>query len=883
VSGSPAKLAGTMNFEPDLLLERDAALGAWQAAWQALDRGDGHCVVVSGEAGVGKTSLIAAVQAQHGARTRWLSSRCDALHTPRPLGPLADLGTAFPPAMLEALHAARTYNGLFPSLLQWLRQQRPGVVLVIEDLHWADEATLDCIRYLARRLSKAPFVLVLSLRAERLDTDPPLRQTLAALDPKATTRIELEPLSPTATAALARHHGRDAQGVYALTAGNPFFVRQWLAAPPGALPASLRDAVVAQLMLLSDAARRALDLVACSPGGLELEHLQALDPAGLQALQQPNASTLLHTRLPFTALRHELARRVIEDSLPAVRRWDLHRRLLQRLHEQGDRPGLLARKVHHAAAAGLSNEVWQMAPRAALAAEAAGANRAAARLLQLALEHGGDASATARAALLDSLALKLHAVQAYADSQAARHQAIELLRQCGDEAGAARHRAMMALQLAQGPQAMAHATEAVALLDRQGSAEQRAIAHSALAILLANAGRASEALEHAQAASAHAEASGDSDCRVQAGSIAASVELSVAPSPAAYERLGRRIADAMAMNQPNRAGVPMVNLASVALAHGEHARVLAITESGIAYCAERDLDMVMANLVVRRALALGECARWEDLLNTLQPLEGMPAPPTRQLKSAELLRDRVRGLQGAPVDAPTWRAHVLAVKQGQSDLIPAFAYIAAAEAAWLREERDECCRLALEGLAETEGPWLRSQLRKWLRLAGGGLPPEPEPLSAPAEAAEAGDWQRAHALWLDLGCPFEAALALAGGDTPAQQQALTALRALGAEGAARVLRRQLQAAGLQRVARGPYGHARRDPLGLSQRERQTAELLAEGLSNPQIANRLHRSERTVEHHVSAVLAKLGLTSRSEVAAKLRSAPVAGLSAPSNDA
>ena len=857
------------------LFEREAALAAWQPAWQALQRGSGHCVVVSGEAGVGKTSLIAAADTPQGPRLRWLKSRCDALHTPRPLGPLVDmvnLDGAFPPALVQALQAGHTYNGLFPALLQWLRQQRPGVALVIEDLHWADEATLDSIRYLARRLADAPFVLVLSLRAEQLDAHPPLRQTLAALDPGATTRIELAPLSATATAEMARRSGRSAQGLHALTGGNPFYLQQWLAAPADTLPGSLRDAVLAQLSLLSEAARQALEILACSPGGLELDHLQALDPHGLKALQQPSAASLLQTRLPWTGLRHELARRVVEEALPPTRRWDIHHQLLQRLQSLGDRPELLARKVHHAAAAGSSDEVFRMAPLAARAAEVVGANRSAIRLLQLALDHAGSALPAERAALLDRLSLRLHAVQAYPESQAARQQAMDLLRANGDPAGAAYHQALLALQLAQGPQAMDHARAAVATVAQQGTAVHKAMAHSALAILLANTGRGSDAVQHARQAATHADASGDADCRIHAGSIAASVELSVAPSPEAYDRLAQRIADAIALNQPNRAGVPMVNLTSIALAHGEHARVLAVTETGLAYCAERDMDMVRANLVVRRALALGECARWDELLATLQALDTMPSPPLRQLRSAAVLRDRVAGLRGTPADADTWRGHVQAVLQGQSDLIPAFAYVAAAEAAWLRQDLDDARRLASEGLADAEGAWLRGQLRKWLRLAGGSLPAETGALPPQAAAAEAGDWQTAHRLWLAHGCPFEAALALGGGDAAAQQQAVAAMLVLNADGAARVLRRQLQASGQRQGARGPYGHTRRDPFGLSQRERQVAELMARGLSNPQIADHVHRSERTVEHHVSAVLSKLGVASRSEVAARLPAGP-----------
>ena len=129
----------------------------------------------------------------------------------------------------------------------------------------------------------------------------------------------------------------------------------------------------------------------------------------------------------------------------------------------------------------------------------------------------------------------------------------------------------------------------------------------------------------------------------------------------------------------------------------------------------------------------------------------------------------------------------------------------------------------------------------------------------------------AHALWLAQGSRFDAALALLDGDLPARREALTQLQALGAEAVAQPLRRQLLAEGVRGMSRGPYNHVRKDPLGLTQRERQVAQLLAEGCSNAEIAARVHRSQRTVAHHVSAVLAKLGVTQRAAVAAHLAAA------------
>jgi predicted ATPase len=266
------------------LIERTTALASMVHAVAQAAAGEGRCIVVSGEAGIGKTRLIGALREQVGQPLRWLQAGCDALHTPRPLGPLVDLAASFPLVLADALHAGRTYNGLFPSLLTWLRRSDPTSVLVIEDLHWADEATLDGIRYLGRRVGEAGFLLIVTLRREQLDALGPVRQTLAALAGSAAVQVDLAPLSPDAVAEQAQRHGRDARGLHALTGGNPFYLQQVLAVAPGVVPGSLRDAVLAEAATLSPAARAALDTVCLSPGGLELEHLLALHPQADTAL-----------------------------------------------------------------------------------------------------------------------------------------------------------------------------------------------------------------------------------------------------------------------------------------------------------------------------------------------------------------------------------------------------------------------------------------------------------------------------------------------------------------------------------------------------------------------------------------------------------------------
>jgi DNA-binding CsgD family transcriptional regulator/tetratricopeptide (TPR) repeat protein len=864
------------------LLERSGQLSALGGALAAVASGGrGRVVLVAGEAGIGKTALLRRFCAGLGGSARVLWAGCDPLFTPRPLGPVLDLA-----GVVGGEVAARAASGARPwevagALLGELAAG-PSV-LVLEDVHWADEATLDVIRLAGRRAADVPVLLVLSWRDDGLDRSHPLRIVLGDLPGSdRVTRLELAGLSPRAVAELAGPADVDAGELHRWTAGNPFFVTEVLAAGTGLVPRSVRDAVLGRAARLGTAAREVLDAAAVVPGPAELWLLDALAPAPAGALDECLGAGMVVLAGGRVEFRHQIARQVVEESLPPGRRAGLHRAALAAL--AGQAAPDLARLAHHAEAAGDADAVLRYAPAAAGRASAAGARREAAGLYKRALRFAGALDPAGRAGLLERFADEAFLASRDEGAAAALREAVEIHRARGDLRRLGDALRLLARQLGKDG-ALAEATaamaEAVTVLEKVPPGPELARAYNSMAAVLGVVDD-DAALRWGGRALELAERVGCLDVVGEALNIVGTVEL----RQGNLDGLGRLDRSReLAEQAGDELGVVRAYMHPAAVLAARREWVLAdcYIQPGLAFSRDRGMEAWrgwLTTLAAEAALARG---RWDEASSTAAAIlawqgEGFSHPHTRV--GALVTLARVRARRGEPGCRPLLDDAAAVAKAAPVAQAALLIAAARAEAAWLEGAPARRIGEETEPAGEPEPAdtrWWAGELEVWRHRAGldGSDPsqlPEPYRLEITGDAEAAARW------WQERGCTYEAALALAGsGDPAALRRALDMLHELGARPAAAVVARRLRALGEQGVRRGPRPATAANPAGLTCREAEVLELLAAGLSNTEIAARLVLSGRTVDRHVSAILRKLGARTRGEAAAQAETLGLTGTS------
>lgn len=847
------------------LLERDGFLSALRTKFEDIAAGEGHCVLVSGEAGIGKTSLIRVFCREKKREATISLGICDALFTPRPLGPLHDIIWQIWGDDWKSDGGSEDRVDLFTRFLHKLNVQGPSII-VFEDIHWADEATLDFVKFLARRITRVSCLFILTYRDDEVNALHPVRNLLGQLPAHSFTRLRLMPLSPEAVGRLAEEKGYSGEDVYGITGGNPFYVNEILASYSPGIPDNIRDSILSVYNRLPEDTRALWALLSVLPTGGELGYLSKLEPQYAEALAPCIEAKLLYLSDEKIFFKHEIYRRTIETSLSPFKRVDLNKRVLDACLDGFERDREIYRIIHHAKNANDHEAVVKYAPIAARQAASLGAHIEASRLYLSAIEYDQGRDKDILVGLYERYANECYLTNRIKEAIVYQGKALNIYKEKDDREGMGNSQWFLSrLWWFDGDRRQAElwARQAVDLLADRPASRAKAMAFSNMSQLRMLSDQPIECMHWGEIAVGIARQLNDEEILCHALNNVGTVQMRIASHKQKGLDLLRQSLDiALRNGYQEHAARAYSNLFTNSVRIRDYALAQTVLREGLQYCEERELDSWKTYILSGKARMLLDTGVWNEALQIAGDLLAREDQPSIVRIGALVVKGTIKMRRGDNDALPL----LLEAKTKASEsmelqrILPAMT--ALLEYDWLTGGEcvnDYSIEAAISLTGQSASLMENGAFAFWLRKARN----RELPLPNVHEAYNTDDPRKAAGLWQQLGCPYEQALFLFEGDEDDKRKAIAIAHRLGAEAIGEKMKQGLRSAGIKSIPRGLRKTTQQNPAQLTDREIGVLTLLKEGLQNKEIGSRLFISAKTVDHHISAILFKLNVNSRTK--------------------
>ncbi len=851
------------------LIERAEFLTSLQTKFETVAKTEGHCILLTGESGIGKTSLVKAFCNEIKDDFEIYQGTCDALFTPRPLAPLYDIALQIGNGLRINAGDTADRTGIFASFFHEFSNHEKAFVIVFEDIHWADEATLDFIKFLARRITRLKCFFILTYRDNEIPLHHPLRNVLGQLPSGSFTRIQLNPLSKEAVHKMAKEKGYNGEDVYSIAGGNPFYVTEILASYSHGIPESIKDSVLSVYNGTEERTKQIWDLLSVIPVGLELKYLEKFEPQYAPAIEACLEAQIILVKEGSIFFKHELYRRAVETFLSPLKRISLNKKILDLLREDFEQNGDIERIIHHAKNANEHEFVVQYSPLAARQAAIVGAHTEAAKLYLSAIEFYQGKDKDLLLQFYEGYAYECYLTNQNKEAIIYSSKSLELWKEKNNvvKIGVCL-RFLSRLWWLDGvvKKAESYALQAIESFNDQPSSPAKAMALSNMSQLKMLLDQPTESITWGEQAIAIAKELGDEESLAHALNNVGSVYMNMpASGQKGIELLQQSLEIALRRSFHEHAARAYSNMGSNALKMKNYAFAKKILDEGIKYCEERDLDSSRAVKLSLRSLLNLETGCWNEAYLIADDLLKNENHLTSFIIVLLTVKGTILMRRGDP-DAYSFLLEA-ATKAFESTELQRIVPILVAllEYEWLTgkpviktTDLDRCKAKIDQSMYTIEKNefvfWLQKTRNQGLVLADVY---EGYDVSSEQKA------QHASALWKKAGCPYTQALTLFEGNEDDKRNAIKIVHELGADAVYEKMKLEMRNSGIKSIPRGIRKSTQSNPAFLTGRELDVLQLLKEGMQNKEIAAGLFISAKTVDNHISSILYKREVNSRTK--------------------